>query len=79
MPPIINGQSLITKSVFDIFVEAEYNVEFLPLTNLNHGSSFFLISDKLKFYLKIIFKSIFLKKIKLQTFKIFKSYLTFLF
>jgi glycosyltransferase involved in cell wall biosynthesis len=60
MPPIINGQSLVTKSVFDILVQAEYNVEFLPLTNLNHGNSFFLILDKLKFYLKIIFK--FLKK-----------------
>lgn len=70
IPPIINGQSLITKSVFDIFVEAEYNVEFLPLTNLNHGSSFFLISDKLKFYLKIIFK--FLKK------TIFGNYIIYL-
>jgi glycosyltransferase involved in cell wall biosynthesis len=70
MPPIINGQSLVTKSIFDILVEAEYHVEFLPLTNLNHGSSFSLIFDKLKFYLKIFFK--FLQK------TIFGNYIIYL-
>ena len=56
IPPIINGQSLVTKSVLDILVEADYQVEFLPLTNLNHGNSFFLYFNKLKFYIRIIFK-----------------------
>lgn len=56
IPPIINGQSLVTKSVLDILVEAYYHVDFLPLTKLNHGNSFFLYFDKLKFYTRIIFK-----------------------
>ena len=56
IPPIINGQSLVTKSVLDILVEADYQVEFLPLTNLNHGHSLFLILEKFKYYLKIIFR-----------------------
>ncbi len=56
IPPIINGQSLVTKSVLDILVEADYEVVFLPLTNLNHGRSLSLILDKFTYYLKIIFR-----------------------
>lgn len=52
LPPVINGQSLVTKNIFDVLIKENYHVDFLPLTSLNHSNSILLRLKKFGFYFK---------------------------
>lgn len=52
IPPVINGQSLVTKNILDILIGANYHVDFLPLTSLNHSHSITSRLAKFWFYIK---------------------------
>jgi glycosyltransferase involved in cell wall biosynthesis len=52
LPPVINGQSLVTKSILDVLIKENYHVDFLPLTSLNHSNSILLRLNKFGFYFK---------------------------